>query len=164
MAWFLGYNVGYAAAVHSRGAEQAMVDDFFGKAETLATALGTGLPPLPVRSGDQAKDSAACLRYLLDQPGEQLVEHLQSEYDVRHAALFLMAVRSNALIMLYGPGGGDIAMSAMEGIESARTQAGIGAEVTAGLREQVAAGAPFEDVFVALRAMQADVEAALEAE
>jgi hypothetical protein len=86
-AFRLGRQVGLAALGRARG-KAATADRIFAKAQQNAKDLGVTLRPLPTLSGDEIKDSAAALHYLLDTVGKPVATTLSAKYGADHATAF----------------------------------------------------------------------------
>lgn len=104
LAWELGSALSLASVLHAQDSDKGLVDRRFATAATAASALGIKLPPLPAKTGDKIKNSAAVLNYLLASAGGPIGKILQDNLGPEHAAVFEIALKSNILLMLYGPG------------------------------------------------------------
>ncbi len=104
LAWQLGSSLSVAAILHADSNDQGLVDRQFARAVANAGALGIKLSPLPAKTGNKIKDSAAVLRYLLVTTGSPIGKILEEDLGPEHAAIFEIALKSNILLMLYGPG------------------------------------------------------------
>ncbi|MCC6747697.1 MAG: hypothetical protein IT371_08575 [Deltaproteobacteria bacterium] len=160
IAYSLGRNLGLAAVGHAQGAPEGAVTNIFKKAEILAKALGTSVPPLPPKTGVRAKDSAAVLRYLLKQAGAPIHGHLKAAHGAKAAALFELANKANLLAMIYVPGD-SLGVSASKGIANAATKAGVPAALWTSLVVKVQTKAPYPQVKDAVFALHKAVEAHL---
>ena len=103
-AWVLGSKLSLAGALHSQGGDAALVGRQFAAASAAASSLGVKLPALPAKIGDKAKDSAVVLNYLINSTGNPIGSILMKNYGPEHAAVFEVALKSNMLLILYGPG------------------------------------------------------------
>jgi tetratricopeptide (TPR) repeat protein len=103
-AWVLGSKLSLAGTLYSQGGDAATVDRQFAAASDAAASFGLKLPALPARTGDRVKDSAAVLAYLLKSTGDPIRAILAKSYGSEHAATFEIALKSNMLLILYGPG------------------------------------------------------------
>jgi tetratricopeptide (TPR) repeat protein len=104
LAWELGSALSLAGVVHAESADTALIGRQFGRASAAATKLGIKLPALPPKKGNRVEDSAAALAYLLGTTGNPIGAMLQRDVGPEHAAVFEIALKSNILLMLYGPG------------------------------------------------------------
>jgi hypothetical protein len=103
-AWLLGDNLSLAALLYNQGAKDDMVDRFMSKAKKIADIFGVEIKPLPAKVSDSAQASADIIHYLIAGDGAQIGVALGQKYDQEHGILFEIAVKSNLLILLYGPG------------------------------------------------------------
>jgi len=103
-AWVLGSKLSLAATLHTQGGDAALVGRQFNAASTAATSIGVKLPVLPTKTGDKIKDSAAAVNYLINVTGNRIGAILGNSYGPEHAAIFEVALKSNMLLLLYGPG------------------------------------------------------------
>ncbi len=161
MAWMLGSNLSLAALMHDRGATEQS-DSLLGKARILANELKVEVPPLPVKTGESAKDGAATLGYMLNEAGRAIGQKLKEQYDQSHADLFELALKSNILLMMYSPGestGKTIAGVIERNGPRANLPEGLWKPVV----DKIEAGASFEDVKEAVFKMHTDVRRHLEA-
>lgn len=101
-AFRLGRQVGLAALGRARG-EAAAADRLFARAQQHAKDLGVTLRPLPVLSGDETKDTAEALHYLLDTVGKPVASTLSSKHGPAHAAAFELGIKLNVVNLLYLP-------------------------------------------------------------
>jgi tetratricopeptide (TPR) repeat protein len=104
LAWELGSALSLAGVVFAESSDTALIGRQYARASSAAAALGLKLPPLPVKKGDRVEDSASALAYLLGSTGGPIGKILQQRYGPEHAAIFEIALKSNILLMLYGPG------------------------------------------------------------
>ena len=104
LSWILGSKLSLAAVVHAEGMEKAVVDKQFMSAVNAAVPLDIKLPALPARKGDKIDDKASTLVYLLNTTGNPIGGILGRNYGADHAAIFEIALKSNILLMMYGPG------------------------------------------------------------
>jgi hypothetical protein len=101
-AFRLGRQVGLAALGRARGQAPA-AERVFSKAQLNAKDLGVTLRPLPALSGNETKDSAEALHYLLDTVGKPVATALSAKYGPDHAAAFELGIKLNLLNLLYLP-------------------------------------------------------------
>jgi hypothetical protein len=103
-AWLLGDNLSLAALLYNQGAAQDMTDRFMSKAKKIADIFGVEIKPFPAKAGTSAEASADIIHYLIAGDGADVGVALARKYDQEHGILFEVAVKSNLLILLYGPG------------------------------------------------------------
>jgi len=103
-AWVLGSKLGLAGALHAQGGDAGPVSRQFAAATAAANTFAIRLPSLPARKGNRVEDSASVLNYLLNQTGNPIGNILAKSYGPEHAAVFEVALKSNILLMMYGPG------------------------------------------------------------
>lgn len=101
-AWVLGSKLSVAAALQSQG-EPALAVRQFNIASATAAGFGIKLPALPARTGNKIEDSASALNYLLNQTGGPIGSILMKNFGAEHAAVFEVALKSNILLIMYGP-------------------------------------------------------------
>lgn len=104
LAWELGSALSLAGVLHAQDFEKAIVDRRFAAASGAASALGIKLPGLPAKTGDKINNSAVVLHYLLGSTGGPIGKILQENLGAEHAAIFEIALKSNILLLMYGPG------------------------------------------------------------
>jgi tetratricopeptide (TPR) repeat protein len=103
-AYQLGSKLGLAGAFHAQGDQPALAQRQFAEATAAATALGIKLPPLPKTKGNKIDDTATVLAYLLNSTGNPIGAILNKNFGGEHGYIFEIALKSNILLMLYGPG------------------------------------------------------------
>jgi len=103
-AWILGSKLSLAAILQSQGADSALVSRQFAAASAAATLFGIKLPALPSKTGDKIKESAAAMNYLINTTGNPIGGMLVRSHGGEHGAVFEVALKSNMLLTLYGPG------------------------------------------------------------
>jgi hypothetical protein len=103
-AWLLGDNLSLAALLYNQGVADEMVDRFLSKAKKIADIFSIEIKPFPAKAADSAEASADIIHYLIAGDGAQIGVALAQKYDQEHGILFEVAVKSNLLILLYGPG------------------------------------------------------------
>jgi hypothetical protein len=64
-AWKAGLHAARAVHLHGQGQPDELVEDMMSSAEAYADALGINLEKLPVRTGNEAADSAVALHHLI---------------------------------------------------------------------------------------------------
>jgi hypothetical protein len=103
-AWLLGDKLSLAALLYNQGGNaSAMVDDILAKAKTVADILGVEVKPFPAKATKSAEASADIIHYLIQGEGADIGIVLAKKYNQEHGVLFEVAVKSNLLILLYGP-------------------------------------------------------------
>jgi tetratricopeptide (TPR) repeat protein len=144
-SWDLGNNLSLAALYNSTSGEAAVARKKFAAAETNAKSLGITLPALPTTTHDNIKDKAEALFYLLNSTGKPIMEILAEDFGTEHAALFEISFKTNILLMLYDPEGGETA--AIVGVIRKRTpDAGLPPVVFEELIDLIGRKAGFEEV------------------
>ncbi|HUF02540.1 MAG TPA: tetratricopeptide repeat protein [Aridibacter sp.] len=145
LAWELGSNLSVSGALHAQGADRALVARRFGAAKKAGSALGITIPDLPAVSGNKVNDIALILRYLLVSNGTPIGNILQQNLGAEHAAIFEIALKSNLLLMMYGPGESTTNTIANV-IRNRRTTANLPNAMTDPLLQLIARQATFEEV------------------
>jgi tetratricopeptide (TPR) repeat protein len=121
IAWELGSKLSLAAILSAETSDRALVERQFALATGHASKLGIRLPPMPKPSGTKAEDRAASLHYLLSTTGNPIGAILREDFGAETAAIFEIALKSNILLMLYGPG--DKETTAIAGVIRSRSGA-----------------------------------------
>jgi hypothetical protein len=103
-AWLLGDNLSIAALLYNQNASKDTVDRFMAKAKKIADIFGLTIKPFPAKAASSSASSADMIHYLIQGEGAALGTALARKYNDAHGALFEVAVKSNLLILLYGPG------------------------------------------------------------
>lgn len=106
--WEMGCALTLAAVGRAAGASPDNVDGLVAKSELHGQALELRPPALPTRTGDSASDGAHTLHYMLHALADAFVDDIKTLYGQRASALLEAAVKSAALLMLYGEGGGSL--------------------------------------------------------
>jgi len=145
LAWGLGHALSLTALGHAAGAPEKSVTGMFGGVAALADALGTTVAPLPKKTGDSARDSAAVLGYLLRGTGRSIARFLEETYGADHAALFELAIKAQVLNLLYEPGKG-ASPGLRQGIHDSATRAGLPKDLWQPLYDRISTGASLKDV------------------
>ena len=154
VAWELGNKLSLAALLYDmNGTENS---DSFKKAKTLAASVDAQVPPLPPKTGNKAKDGAAIVSYLLNEAGKPIIKKIKEKHGNEHGQLFEMSLKSNLLLMLYGPGEDEaIAISGV--IKRNGTRLNLPENLWQPVVDKVEAGAPYAEVKDAVFEMQKDV-------
>jgi hypothetical protein len=103
-AWLLGDNLSLAALLYNQGVAPDNVNRLLAKAKTIADIFGVQIKPFPAKAAKSSEATADIIHYLIKGDGALIGAALARKYDDDHAALFEVAVKSNLLILLYGPG------------------------------------------------------------
>jgi tetratricopeptide (TPR) repeat protein len=144
-SWVLGSKLSLAGTLHSQGGDAATVGRQFAAASAAATSLGIKLPALPARKGNKVEDSATVLHYLLNTTGNPIGGILGKSYGPEHAAIFEVALKSNMLLTLYGPG--ESMANTIAGVIRSRSgNAKFLGAMTAKLLQLIEQKAPYEQV------------------
>ncbi|HVF47294.1 MAG TPA: tetratricopeptide repeat protein [Pyrinomonadaceae bacterium] len=145
LVWELGSNISLSGALHAQGASKPLVDRRFAAARKAATSLGLTIPDLPPVAGDRVKDSALMLQYILARTGNPIGDILQKNLGTEHVAIFEIALKSNILLIMYGPGESTTTTIANV-IRTRRERTNLPNAMTDKLLQLIAAQAPYDDV------------------
>jgi len=145
LVWELGSNISRAATLHAQGASKPQVDRPFAAARKAATSLGITIPDLPAVAGDRVKDTALMLQYMLARTGNPIGDILQKNLGPEHAAIFEIALKSNILLIMYGPGESTTETIANV-IRTRRSRTTLPNGMTDKLLQLIAAQAPYDEV------------------
>ena len=154
IAWELGNKLSLAALLYDMNGTAN--SDSFIKAKTLATEMDAQVPPFPAKSGNKARDSAAIASYLLNEAGKPIIQKIKEKHGSEHTQLFEMALKSNLLLMLYGPGDEE-GKAISNVIKRNGTRLNLPENLWQPVVDKVEAGAPFAEVKDAVFKMQQDV-------
>jgi tetratricopeptide (TPR) repeat protein len=144
-AWLLGSKLSLAATLHAHGAEAGLTGRQFASAVAAANSFGIKLPPLPTRTGKKVEDTASVLNYLLNQTGNPIGGMLVRSDGQETAAVFEVALKSNILLIMYGPG--DSTTNTISGVIKARSaNAKFLGGMTSRLLELIQSGASYDSV------------------
>jgi hypothetical protein len=156
VAWDLGDTLSLAAVGHGEDIAPATVNSLFVKAKGNAKQLNMTLPDLPVKTGDKIKNKASALQYMLNIAGKPIGETLKTQYNLEHALLFELSLKSNVLLMMYGPG--ESTTQAIANVIKTRSERlGLPPNMMANLLRLIEAGADYSEVKPALFQMHRDV-------
>jgi hypothetical protein len=155
-AWLLGDNLSLAALLYNQGAKDEMVDRFMSKAKKIADIFGVEIKPFPAKASTSAAASADIIHYLIAGDGAQVGVALAQKYDQEHGILFEVAVKSNLLILLYGPGD-SLGKSIAQVIQSRLTSIHLPDRLWNGVVTLVNNGASQDDVKDAVFKMHKDI-------
>ncbi len=103
-AWLLGDNLSLAALLYNQGAAAETVDRYLAKGKAIADIFGIQIKPFPAKSANSSEATADLIPYLIQGDGAPVGVALARKYDDEDGTLFEVAVKSNLLILLYGPG------------------------------------------------------------
>jgi len=160
IAWDLGDTLSLAAIANAQGVQKASVDSMFAKATEGGKKFGVTIPALPVNSGNKISDQAEALAYILRKVGGPMGGILNKDYDEEHALLFEISLKSNILLIMYGPG--ESTTNSIVGVIKTRSEkVGLPPKLTANLLNLIAAQATYEKVKPAVFQMHRDVAAYL---
>ncbi len=153
IAWNLANTLTSAAILYDKkGVETS---DALTKAKILAQEVGANIPPFPAKTGDRTKDTSAIIGYLMS-GFEKIGDKINKKYGREEAGLFEMSLKSNVLLLFYGPGekeGKTIARLIRSHAQDARLPENLWLPAV----EKIEANASFDAVKDAILAMQADV-------
>ena len=160
VVWELADTLSLAAIANAGGVAKPTVDNMFTKATAAGKRFGVVVPALPVAKGNSVSDNADALAYLLRTVGAPMGGILNRDYDEEHALLFELGLKSNILLVMYGPGE-DTTNSIVGVIKNRSERLGLPPRLTADLLNLIAAKANFEKVKPAVFQMHRDVAAYL---
>ena len=156
VAWDLGHTLSLAAVGHGEEIAPVTVNNLFVKAKANAATLNMTLPDLPAKTSDKTKNKASVLGYMLNTAGKPIGETLTAKYDKEHATLFELALKSNVLLMMYGPG--ESTTQAIANVIRTRSERlSLPPKITANLLGLIEAGADYSKVKSAVFQMHSDV-------
>jgi len=155
-AWDLGDTLSLAAVGHGEDIAPVTVNNLFVKAKANAAKLNMTLPDLPPKTGDKIKNKANALGYMLNTAGKPIGDALTTQFDKEHAVLFELSLKSNVLLMMYGPG--ESTTQAIANVIRTRSERlGLPPRITANLLGLIEAGADYSKVKPAVFQMHSDV-------
>jgi hypothetical protein len=99
--WQMSSRWSFAAAIYAKGQPEDRYRDSLEQATYAAELVGVELPTLPVSEGMDLE--AAVIGYLLDGGLAALVNKLSGEFVPEYEALAKLAIRTNALLLVYTP-------------------------------------------------------------
>ena len=155
-AWLLGDNLSLAALLYNQGASGEMVDRFLSKAKKIADIIGLEIKPFPAKAASSSEATADIIHYLIKGDGAQIGASLADKLDDEHGILFEVAVKSNLLILLYGPGD-DLGRSIGEVIKSRLESIHLPERLWSGVVTLINKSASAEDVKQAVFKMHKDI-------
>jgi hypothetical protein len=103
-AWILGNNLSLAALLYSQDAPDKMVSELMTKAKKIADIFGVEIKPFPAKASTKVQSGVDIVNYLIDGDGAQVGVALAQKLGEEHGILYEVSVKSNLLILLYGPG------------------------------------------------------------
>jgi hypothetical protein len=154
IAWELGNSVSVAAILYDlKGNETS---DSLSRAKILAQEVGATIPSFPTKTGNKIKDTAAIMGYLLNDINKGVGNKVSQKYSAAEAALFEMSLKSNTLLLFYGPGDktGQVVAKV---IRSNAKVGGLPEKLWMPVVNKIESSASFDDVKDAVMAMQKDV-------
>lgn len=155
-AWDLGDTLSLAAVSHGEGIAPVTVNNLFIKAKANAAKLNMTLPDLPAKTNDKIKNKAIALGYMLNTAGKPIGETLTAKFDKEHAVLFELSLKSNVLLMMYGPG--ESTTQAIANVIRTRSERlNLPPKITANLLGLIEAGADYSKVKLAVFQMHSEV-------
>ena len=155
-AWILGDRLSLAALLYNQGALPDTVSRYLASAKTIGTDLGVEIKPFPAQAADKTEATADLLHYLIAGDGAQIGVALAKKYDSAHGALFEVSVKSNLLILLYGPGD-SLGRSIAEVVQTRMQSANMPGRLWSGVVEAVSQKRSADDVKTAVFKMHKDV-------
>lgn len=154
VAWELGNKLSMAAILYDlKGVESS---DSLSKAKILAQEVGATVPIFPTKTGDKSKDTAAIMAYLLKDVNKDIGGNVKSKYGQEEAGLFEMSLKSNVLLLIYGPGdstGKTVAKVIRTNAKTANLPENLWMPVVS----KIESDASFDEVKDAIMQMQTDV-------
>lgn len=99
--WRMSSRWSMAAAIYAKEQPADRYRDFLDQAAYAADIVGVDLPPMPVSDGMSLE--VAVIGYLLDSNSNLIVQSLGEDYEPAYAALAELAIRTNALLLVYTP-------------------------------------------------------------
>ena len=155
-AWDLGDTLSLAALGHGEDVAAATVNSLFVKARENAKQLNMTLADLPTKTADKIKNKASALQYVLNIAAKPIGQTLTTNYNLEHALLFELSLKSNVLLMMYGPG--ESTTQAIANVIKTRSERlGLPPKMTARLLGLIEAGAAYSEVKPAVFQMHRDV-------
>lgn len=157
-AWTLGSRLSLAALANDRGMAANSVPGWFEEARSAATLLGTTVDklPEPAAADDRSPASRQVIDYLIAQ-GQRIGRDLSKQHGQESAALFEVALKSNILLLLYGPGS-SATNSISSSISRAAPQGRLPAELWKPLVDMLGKQPSLGEVRAAVRQMHNDVD------
>ena len=155
-AWVLGDKLSLAAFVHVEDVPAASVKKVFDEAKVQANALNVTIPNLPAKTADKTENRATVLDYLLNEAGKTLASSLKASFGQDHATLYELSLKSNILLIMYGPGE-STTKSLANVIRTRSERLGLPPHLTANLLSLIDAGADYSKVKPAILQMHRDV-------
>lgn len=146
-----------ASLAHDRGVAKDKVPAWFAQAQAAAKQLGVtiGDLPSPAAAGEATPASRQVMNYLLVD-GQRIGRELTKQHGAEAAALFEVAIKSNLLLLLYGPGSAEGA-SIADAISDAAPRAKLPGELWKPLVDVLDRQLPSSDVRLAVQKMHTDV-------
>lgn len=158
-AWELGNKLSLAALLYdAKGITNSESLTF---AKDLAKEMDIEIPDFPAKTGNNASDGAAILAYLLNDPGKTITGKIKAKYDQDHADFYEMSLKSNLLLMIYGPGEKE-GTAIINVVKRNAARVKLPETYWQPLVKKVESSAPFDEVKDAVFDMQKDVSSYLE--
>ena len=111
---------------------------------------------MPAKTDDKIKNKASALQYMLNIAGKPIGQTLTTNYNLEHALLFELSLKSNVLLMMYGPG--ESTSQAIANVIKTRSERlSLPPKTTANLIQLIEAGADYSEVKAAVFQMHRDV-------
>jgi hypothetical protein len=161
-AWALASNWSLAAAVYAKGFDSPRYQPYLDKAGLAAATLDIDMPALPSANVEENRE-AAVVAALVEGGGAELVATIEERLDPAAAAAAKLAIYAHVLLLAYSPASTETSALATT-IRTAGTASELPLELWQPLAELVERRADFDDVKVAVFAMQKDVAAHLSAQ
>lgn len=99
--WRMSSRWSFAAAIYAKGQPEERYRDSLDQAIYAADLVGVELPSFPISEGMPLE--TAVIRYLLDAGSAAFVNKLDDDYIPEYQALAELAIRTNALLLVYTP-------------------------------------------------------------
>lgn len=156
LAWELGSRLSLAAIGYNEGASLETVKSMIKDVRPVAKFFGAEIPSLPTKTGQFSKDSAEILNYILNTVGDNIGSKIASLYPNDHLCLFEVALKSNILLLIYGPGD-DISKAIANVIRERAPSAKIPLHIWRSVVNKIESQASYEEVKEAVVRMHEEV-------
>jgi hypothetical protein len=157
--WRLGDNLSLAAILYGEDKDPG-TDQVFSKAKKLADALGVDIgvdiKSFPAKSSKSRSTQSQMIHYLIKGDGALIGLVLGRKYDDEHEILYEVSVKSNLLLLLYGPGDGT-ANTIGDLVKSRSEQIGLPSRLWVGVVTAINNERPWNEVRDAVFKMHEDV-------
>jgi hypothetical protein len=141
--WRMSSRWSLAAAIYAKGQPEERYRDSLDQAKYAATLLGVELTSFPVSEGMPLE--TAVIGYLLDADSASFVKKLGDGYVPEYEALAELAIRTNALLLVYTPKSQQLE-PLVKSIRQAAEQSGLPPELWADLVSMLERREPFNVV------------------